>query len=1845
MLSSNNMLPMGETTNAILGSSKVLTFHTGNPESQSVNNIESAILKNLACDLDDSTEFPSEHISSVEQTNDLFNHHILTVCQSSQSNVAMSVELNKDIPPIYTNSKYDEKINPTANLAEQNLTNTVTLGPDATSLYNSNVKFEYSDGDKQYTSTDGHYLVFDTTDDDYNLHKSINSRMSNTAQNAEEGLVVGFDSNFNKTNAFLTHNILQRNQDNSIAPSGLSLSGDGIGISDGLSSSSNWNSLSVNVLNSEVLNSEVNTPLFGALKFVNENAKIDFPVNSNNINENSTLSKLSNGSSVATILDQTLTEYEFKDYFTSEQLEKVGPGYDFSLTIHSNETDGYTLESTTNAMNVPVYDTDNETTGYTKLPMFKLNDDEIEENCLYMNNMKTLNLFNNDSHKLFVSNGSLEKNITSSSNRNFDYFDILDGVEKLIASDNNDIGDLTKSGLIKVHDTSNELDSDFCRFTKFTDDSFLVPTTESSNISRLVVTYDESEGDYNADTGVLSQVFKDNFYVQSKLTTLNHSTSSTFSYDKWSPDIYTNLNAARAHDTVLCFQNEQDNVNNFSSNNISEFEAAGLNNLVNPGQSVFLTLHKTFNFEDSDESPLFKTVDNNQKQGVVSNVSITDMSLKQIKSHDIRVVFKCKKVSDMPLSTNSLWSWVTGDDQTGNFANFDDSLNDGYLISCKDNNDFLGYHMYDIINGNPSNDINVEFKLNTDAESRPTKDYLSRHAVVSIRYNNATIDKVIDQDDTDFKIVHESETTSTGEDQDLTDLSLPFNYIVKKYVTTKMFRVAIRNRVGPYNNLWIQSPPVEEKTYWYQLTNSNKNNQVMPDHYLMKIVNPEGQQIFMAKRTFKVQEGSPVSSISTDVNFKVKDLMGLTANVEYLDSQSQSWQKFMLKPDPIYNHSVDPMYDSSALLTIMDPNNIILELGKVYISLDAELHTKLGSCNDVSMVDNTDNAMYMINLSMPRGNNSFQVKGYVYDNAMDSKHFNNTTNWSPYSDGDAVFLRNSDGVLKGTPIQYLNTFVNLIDPTPGDTANVNETNKIQVTVRQGSQSLLSFISDKYILENFNVINSKHTIVQHDYYAGKISYNDNEPVLRGTEYLSSNNSVSDYVNLKFGISTSVGIRAELTSLGTDDANTRLRKSNFRLNSDRVQMSPITEPVNVDNKYNGIYSNTSEYIQPSESGVPLPTNSTKHRNIKVNIFRGLHNGELPIDIVRTMTKVKFVIGDKFVDDLNVVSNTNIASVWSNRNKFNGQDAILRSKQLIKGNFTTDELENMSIGGLAQGENIGSLGLAFDCEYSMFPRPISSLHKIGIHLSPSTYTKTIVNPLDSSLDETVNENLFKYKLHSFKNFSLVASRIKVYRDESYKFNYTIPDLKVYHTQSFIGDPRALSSESWSLKHTYSDNVLRDGVIIGVLLFKKLQTFSSSFTKYCILSRPSAYLESYDVAQVTESLPDDYATKLYTPKRLYFDIIIDKPNGEQGEIPQNQTHKPFNKLPAINVPNAYNAIPASYGLNNVRVGLNVANYLHFRERELPKNSFTMSSNKLTMSMGVGLTAYVGHNYTVIFNDYIEHLNNPDSWHLELRNDLSNNFGLDKKWNLSFGVLKEPVKAFLALSLNPLNDNSIDINGITSYGLGTYTLDLKLLDSLKMKYYDVKQVYDYINDTHKAVFTRYSTADSTPLNWIDNNDFSKSSLFHPWMVTKETCEIDLKILNNLSSVPFKVDALIKEYIKSVDFSELTWANDTNFTSRKSHIMLNALSDVGAGGLLKFLQVTNDHPFKLLIHRRPNILTVKRSDGSTILSISHDGIVSSTSLCSSKLSLNPIVSNVSYSPEYLDAALWYSHHINPIDDN
>jgi hypothetical protein len=130
-----------------------------------------------------------------------------------------------------------------------------------------------------------------------------------------------------------------------------------------------------------------------------------------------------------------------------------------------------------------------------------------------------------------------------------------------------------------------------------------------------------------------------------------------------------------------------------------------------------------------------------------------------------------------------------------------------------------------------------------------------------------------------------------------------------------------------------------------------------------------------------------------------------------------------------------------------------------------------------------EESMYILNISNSSGENSFEVKGFLYDINDDSKYLNNVNSWSPYAVKDDLFLKNTENEPVGTVIQ-LKSIVTLIDPTPENTLNVNEVNYVKVTVKTSDDiELFSFTSTKYILENFNIIASKNPIIQHDYKIG------------------------------------------------------------------------------------------------------------------------------------------------------------------------------------------------------------------------------------------------------------------------------------------------------------------------------------------------------------------------------------------------------------------------------------------------------------------------------------------------------------------------------------------------------------------------------------------------------------------------------------------------------------------------------------------------------------------------------------------------------------------------------------------
>jgi hypothetical protein len=1868
--------------------SQISTFGPVNTDetmlyTSSSNSSLSSVEKNILSALN--SEKPSVIISlpsgfSSQDISDPIFDNIMVESNLPESNAIMALNFIENTDVVSTKSSADlvyhnsNLVNTTVPILKQN---TMELGNDTAPLYVGNLKFEFSDGDDKYNSSlvnttvpqpDGqslqveqgnHCISLNNTDVDYNYFKAANSTLSNLDSNAVNGIRGGFDNQFNATNAFFTEKFINRQNDNKLIDGGNGYFENGISQNGGLASSDPL----YNKLDVEVLTQSSNKPLFGALKFVQDPLSVVFPPSNNTTDD-------SNSSTMSILLDNTdtaqvpistsrppttMNETEFENLFTNGELINVGPGYTFDLVIGNVEKGGYNINNNKNNINIPVYNDDNQVSNSPTVSynMFTMDDNNIDENLRYMREMKNNSLF--DKHAFYVKNGSFLKDNNQNVNLNFNDFIVRDGVETLKVMTLGGINDLTQSGAIKVINTNNTLGDSNCRFSR-TEQG---PGNEDMT---LVVNYSINESDHLSDVGVLSSHLETNYYVKSNITALAKSTL-TKDQGLWNTEQDVKIN----DDSVLVFQ-DTPNHPLFDKNNIIEFTASGLSTEISNDKFAFIQINKFFDsINSSDESPLFQTANNTAIHGVTSNVRLTDIDLITYAVDDLRVTLVAKKITDMPVIVKQSpnvqeWQWVTSDSASSDLVFINNSFineNDGYLISNKTSKNLLGTDIYKMMNtSNPGSDelvVTIEFVTNdTEVENR---DVLERKAFVNLKLNTA-IDKTVPVDENDIKIINISEVTSPGVFQSLnqlqgldgTDMS---RYLVNKFTTIKEYYACIRVKIGAYKNLWAVNKVLEETT-WYQLTDINQNK-ILPDYYLSIIKTMDGVQAFKTKRVFKTgsEENTLVSKLTAESKFKVKDLMGFKVGLEYQKKNLSGvsvWTSFMLSPDLIYDNSLDPMFDLRTTVGLRNPTGVNNIIGQATIAIDTSITTTLGSKTDM----NTDSPhMYMINLSTATGKTTFTAKGYKYNIATDSQYFNKDKTWSPYtpytvdSGASSLFLKDVTGKEMGTEMP-LSVEVTLIDPTPGDTTNVNEINQVKVTIIKNgeldSRPLASFISNKWILENFNIIANKEPIVQHDYV---VSNGAPAPApAPATEYLHSTQKVSDkfYAKLLYGNNYN-GVRVEFPI-----ATLRNDFSNFELKGDRLFMSPLENALDDVNRYSGRYSNLNgTEILPSNNGFPLPTNSTVHRNIHPTKFRGYKNDQTQITILRTLTTIKMVIGNLFQDDMNThFDSSNIGYVWTQR----GIEGIYNKLEARDIRYVTDDpsFDNLNIVPNNSGSSIGPLGLKIVPNYSMFPISISDVkHIIPITVTPANYTKTITNPLNSTINTNVSSNLFDVVLHDFKSYDIVATRIKVYNDENFNFKYEMPDLKVYHSPNYVGDVRNYTDWSQSPIQSYTDAQLRTGVVIGdqnnggVVKFKRSLTFVSEHTKYCGLPRPIAFLEAYGITDFNDiTLPANLSA--LTRKKFWVDINIDLPK-------DGQQHFPFDQNPAQTIPNKVSAVDKSLGLmGGLQLGFNVTNYLNFKYQPQEPFSFTLTSNKLKIYNGIGLSNPDALNqpYTEVFNGYISELSsrNINIWNDELRNTNNNTFTNQKKWDLNIRQLQSVL--FNYITPTTLNNNYLFINGVTSYPLGTYYLDLNLLDSVVASYYSMDRSYDSENDKVNVNFYKYSSIEG--INWATSEQFSKSENFRPLIVKKEKYILPVSISNVLTEERFDINELIKAKVvtelQNIN-TTITWVGDTSYTPSTpspSPLRLCPLSINGSKFLHSILQVNKDFTLKIIGFTRPSLILIKSADGSTVTKISPDGMLFTVKLITQEVQLEPKITLPSGTLPNLNVEQFVGN-INPSNNN
>jgi len=1762
------------TVNSLSSETEINIFTNNMPD---VSAIEKSIVKWL---VDTDSSFQTEP-NSTDVTIDtaIKNKHIRITSSLPNSDVALSI-IKRDNEEGSGRATQDVITHspPSSTLYDNQIKNTITLNEsDSDILYTSSIRFQFEDGGNT-SSTNSNTLIFDDSDPDYNLHKAINSPYSNTDENAENGINVSFDNTWNNNHSFYTEHVVNRSAENQLT------AGNSYG-TDGISTNLNYSILSAN--------DEYGSPYFGSFKVVQQDGYADFDGDYNNTVNNSTMSRTSTDLDNVTDLSvninvqrpwTSLNQTQFKELFSNSDLQNIYPGYIFQLTIGNENLGGYSLDNISeNDFSSPIYANDNTIADYTNsLRLFSLNDDSITENIKYMLASKALNAFDSEKQKLYLKNGTFTKNEDHSSRINYDNFEICDGFETLSVTGSSGLADLSKSGVFRSYNTNNNIADEACRYTRY--------ENSSSNVSGLVVSYDSAESDYISSVGVITEQMKTTPIVETEIHVLTKSTVT--SDGTWSDDKDYEMN----NDAILVRQTATDNTL-YDKTNISDFDASGLNSMLNADEFALLQVFRSFDVTDTDNTTLFKTSDDYPIDGVTSSIGVSNINFNQISADDLRVVLYGKQITDLPSINinNGLNIYLTTSSADGNLSlgsdGYDTNNNGNYISLAQTPNNpcLINQYFYDLFSSELDIPVNINFRIENTSDvnlnqRNSGKDSIKTNTIIGFtcEYDETTTfeENITSQvtgltnnstNTENFRIFNSS-TNTTTEDVSLSGLkyngvlvnSTNHNYILVKTTQTKTYDLAIRNIVTAYNNVWFVFREVEEETIWYDLFRINASTRNRhPDSDIQKIRTSTNELYpVICSRKFILPSNEKVTFLQADSIYNVTDFLGFTTAVEY--HTSSGWAPFTLETNR-YNNCMDVLFEQTNTIAVKNPINDADGFGTLIFNFSINEDIIIGNENHISTNDNVDNKMYIIHLNTPTGLDSLSVVGYKYNTSTDIQYLNNNSQWNPYSDNtDYNFLLYNNGVNVGTEIANLLVQVKKSpDIFPPDEAY--ERPDTIVEIFSGETLLVSYNSNSRILEDFNIIKIGNPLVQIINRIGE----DEE-----TNYIQSTRS--DGINY---VKANDGVRANI-EYNTDRGDF----AKFRLLGDILKINPLDDATEETNIYNGRYS-SPERIDIEEN-YPLSTNSTIHRNIYPTMFRGYKNSNTDsyseIEIIRTPAYVKFAIDDVYQSDLG--DETNVSIMYKDR-EFIISDIYSEENSVIDDMSvrTPNSMDVLSIGGI---------GLKIITSYSMFPTSISSTtpHTVPIGVNCADYTKVVSNPNNSPV--TTNNSVADVNLHSFDNESICATRVKVYEVENLKFEYLVPDMEIYHSPKYVIDARTESD--WSLLNTFTDADIRDGRNVGVVRFTRVQNFVESYTNYANAPRPSMYVSSYDITDIpSASLPQDLSG--LSRKTYYTDIL------------NNNTHTPFNKSLHGDEDNQENAINNNDGLNNIAISLEIdSSSLSYRYDDLSGFSFTIPTNKLTIDLGVGITSdnpsYA--SYSILEQNYISDILNPNVWNVNTDNSYSSNL-----WNIKFTQPSGPLNNYSNIDSSFFINKFVYINGFPPFGLGTYYIDAVTTTSTQIKLYTFDYDYNYVEDTDPndepliVNFYRYSSTDAI-INPFGNVNTAN---FNPIMFTKEKMTYSFNVSNLLEDdedEPINLMDRIKEELSTtVTNTSLDWESVDDYDSSRCPVKFSILDKTGVTNLNDMLFLDPSQYYKLLLSRRPDIMLVNDAMGLPLFRINHDGNV------------------------------------------
>ena len=484
-------------------------------------------------------------------------------------------------------------------------------------------------------------------------------------------------------------------------------------------------------------------------------------------------------------------------------------------------------------------------------------------------------------------------------------------------------------------------------------------------------------------------------------------------------------------------------------------------------------------------------------------------------------------------------------------------------------------------------------------------------------------------------------------------------------------------------------------------------------------------------------------------------------------------------------------------------------------------------------------------------------------------------------------------------------------------------------------------------------------------------------------------------------------------------------------------------------------------------------------------------------------------------------------------------------------------------------GAINLGITANHSHYTQNPSP---VPITVAFDSYTINI-----SNLD-TTSVSTSKNVIWPFYYISYCAERVLLYSSESWSAQYNVPDLKVYYSTTYVGDPT--NSFSWSpldynnTPLTYSYDDLKEGQTLpnnvaapGLIDIKRIIIHVKESTSYLMCPPPQFRISAYCPYDI-QSLPYDPSS--VSPHTKYQDIIT-------LAIP------PLNPFSSDSQMNDF----------SIQFSAGSVTYYEYKYKTPAQNTaitFPIASNNLKIEYNL---SDASGNYesiippTYVYNGSIQTMSDAGS-------PLSFDVTINDSTRLIDFTYSQPIDSILTGSTS--DALNVKVKNIPYFGQGTGTLALETDNSIKVDIYG--KTIDYTGIRPVITFSKY-TVPSIDYKYLFETYLEASTCEISFTATSLSTFTKTLPFQPLTSSPFNMT----EYINANLPTDASFNPVSTFTPKTLGFHLEAISRTGLAQMNQILAVTNGNMENVLLLNRPDITNVKRPDGTSVYRVTADGFV------------------------------------------